>query len=66
MFMLKPDSGRKDTKTRKLCQLYGPDRVYYYFLFSVIVELSHLPLFKYAMLLSLISKLMVICWVIEW
>jgi hypothetical protein len=30
-------------------------------LFSVIVELSHLPLLKFVLLLSLISKLMVMC-----
>jgi hypothetical protein len=30
-------------------------------LFSVIVELSHLPLLEFAILLSLISKLMVMC-----
>jgi hypothetical protein len=29
--------------------------------FSVIIELSHLPLLKFALMLSLISKLMVIC-----
>jgi hypothetical protein len=30
-------------------------------LFSVIVELSHLPLLKFTVLLSLISKLIVMC-----
>jgi hypothetical protein len=30
-------------------------------LFSVIAELSHLPLLKFAILLSLISELMVAC-----
>jgi hypothetical protein len=35
-------------------------------LFSVIVDLSPLPLLKFAMLLSLISKLMVTCWMPEW
>jgi hypothetical protein len=29
--------------------------------FSVVIELSHLPLLKFALVLSLISKLMVIC-----
>jgi hypothetical protein len=29
--------------------------------FSVIIELSHLPVFKFALMLSLISKLMVTC-----
>jgi hypothetical protein len=33
--------------------------------FSVIVELSHLPLLKYAILLSLISKITVTCWMID-
>jgi hypothetical protein len=51
--MFRPDSVRKGTKTEKLCSLYGPDRV------SVIIELSHLPLLKFALILSLISKLMV-------
>jgi hypothetical protein len=31
-------------------------------LFSVTIELSHLPLLKFAIMVSLISKLMVICW----
>jgi hypothetical protein len=57
--MLQPDSSRKDTKTGKLCWLYGPNRIYH--CFPVIVELSHLPLFKSVILLSLISKLMVTC-----
>jgi hypothetical protein len=33
--------------------------------FSVIVELSPLPLLKYAIMLSLISKLMVTCWMTD-
>jgi hypothetical protein len=33
--------------------------------FSVIVELSPLPLLKYAILLSLIPKLMVTCWMTD-
>jgi hypothetical protein len=57
--MLKPDSGRKDSKTGKivLTVRYGQNLL----LFSVIVELSPLPLLKFALLLSLISKLMVTC-----
>jgi hypothetical protein len=35
-------------------------------LFSIIVELSPLPLLKFAILLSLISKLMVTYWMTEW
>jgi hypothetical protein len=59
MFMLKPDSGRKDSKTGNLCWLCGQDIIYR--CFSVIVELSPLPLLKFAILLSLISELMVTC-----
>jgi hypothetical protein len=33
--------------------------------FSVIVELPPLPLLKYAIMLSLISKLMVTCWMTD-
>jgi hypothetical protein len=29
--------------------------------FSVVIELSHLPLLKFALMLSLISKVMVTC-----
>jgi hypothetical protein len=57
--MLKPNSGHKDSKTGKLCCLYGQDRVYR--CFFVNVELSPLTLLKFAILLSLISKLMVMC-----
>jgi hypothetical protein len=59
LFMLQPNSGHKDSKTGKLCQLYGQDRVYQ--CFSIIVELSPLSLLEFAILLSLISKLMVTC-----
>jgi hypothetical protein len=46
-----------------LCWLYDPDRAYHV---SVIIELSPLPLLKLALMLSLISKLMVACWIAEW
>jgi hypothetical protein len=42
-------------KLETLCQLYGPDRIYRVFR---IIELS-LPLLKFAIMLSLISRLMV-------
>jgi hypothetical protein len=45
-------------KTENLCWLCGLDRVY---CVSVIIELSPLPLLKFTLVLSLISKLMVIC-----
>jgi hypothetical protein len=57
--MLKSYSGHMDTKTAKLCCLYSLDRVYR--CFSIIIELSPLPLLNFAILLSLISKLMVTC-----
>jgi hypothetical protein len=59
LFMLQPNSGHKDSKTGKLCRLYGQDRVYQ--CFFIIVELSPLSLLEFAILLSLISKLMVTC-----
>jgi hypothetical protein len=58
MFMLKPDSTLNGTKTGKLWRPYSQDRVYH--CFFVIVELPPLSLLKFAILLSLISKLMVI------
>jgi hypothetical protein len=59
MFILKPDSSRRDSKTGNVCGLCGQDRIYR--CFSVIVDLSPLPLLKFAILLSLISELMVTC-----
>jgi hypothetical protein len=57
--MLKPDSGRKDSKTGKivLTVQLGQNLP----LFSIIVELSPLPLLKFVIILSLISKLMITC-----
>jgi hypothetical protein len=59
MFILKPDSGRKDSKTGKnvLTVRSGQNLP----LFSVIIGLSPLPLLKFALLLSLIYRLMVAC-----
>jgi hypothetical protein len=57
--MLQPDSSRKDTKTEKMLLTVRSKQNL--LLFSVIVELSPLPLIKFAKLLSLISKLMVTC-----
>jgi hypothetical protein len=59
MLIVKPDSGRKDSKTGNLCWLCSQDRIYR--CFSIIVELSPSPLLKFAILLSLISELMVTC-----
>jgi hypothetical protein len=59
MFMLKPDSGGKDSKTGKILLTVQPGQNLS--LFSVIVELSPLPLLKFAILLSMISKLMITC-----
>jgi hypothetical protein len=58
MFMLKFDSGRTDSKleTSVDCTVRAELP-----LFSVIVELSPLPLLKFTLLLSLIFKLMVTC-----
>jgi hypothetical protein len=56
--MLKPDSTLNGTKTGKLWRPYSQDRVYH--CFFVIVELPPLSLLKFAILPSLISKLMVI------
>jgi hypothetical protein len=59
MFMIRSDSGRKDSKNGKMLLTVRSRQSYR--CFSVIVELSPLPLLKFALLLSLISKLMVTC-----
>jgi hypothetical protein len=59
MLMLKLDSGRKDSENgKKILSVRSGQNLP---LFSVIVELSPLPLLKFALLLSLISKLIVTC-----
>jgi hypothetical protein len=64
LFVLQPDSSRKNTKTGKnvLTVWY---RQFTIVSFSVIVELSPLPFLKYTIMLSLISKLMVACWMTD-
>jgi hypothetical protein len=57
MFMLKPDSGHKYSTIEKMVLTVWSRQSYR--CFSVIVELSPLPLLKFDLLLSLISKLMV-------
>jgi hypothetical protein len=59
MFRFKPDSGRKNSKTEKIMLTVWSGQNLP--LFSVIVELSPVPLLKFALLLSLISKLMITC-----
>jgi hypothetical protein len=59
MFMLKPNSDRKYSKTEKIVLTIRSRQSYRYF--SIIVELSPLPLLKFSLLLSLISKLMMTC-----
>jgi hypothetical protein len=58
MFMLYPDSGRKGMKPGKFvdCTVWTE-----FTMFFVIIELSLLPLLRFALMLSLISKLMVTC-----
>jgi hypothetical protein len=64
LFMIQPDSSHKNTKMEN-----GVDCMvrteFTIVSFSVIVELSPLPLLKYDTLLSLISKLMVTCWMTD-
>jgi hypothetical protein len=59
MFMIKLNSGREDSKIEKMVLTIRSRQSYR--CFSVIVELSPLPLTKLPLLLSLISKLMVTC-----
>jgi hypothetical protein len=63
LFMILPDSHCKNTKMEN-CVDYMV-RIEFT-VFSVIIELSPLPFLKFALMLTLISKLMVTCWMIEW
>jgi hypothetical protein len=63
LFILRPDSDQKDAKTGN-CVAYTVQVEFT--VFSVIIELSHLPLLKFALMLSVISKAMVTCWMAEW
>jgi hypothetical protein len=58
LFMLRPDSVVRTQKLRNCvdCTVRAEFTV-----FSVIIELSPLPLLKFALVWSLISKLMVTC-----